>query len=68
MATKSKVEMPVDTVAVAMAKNGNATEDIWLSEFQRVAGPDATVSNVSATLLHTLRQNRYVITTDTTYE
>ena len=48
-----------ETRAVTLAKNGNKTEDIWMTEFQRIAGPDATVSDEAATLLHTLRQDSY---------
>ena len=53
-----------ENVATAMAKNGNETEDIWMTEFQRIAGPDATLSVEAQAFLHALRMDRYAITSD----
>jgi len=41
------------------AAGGGEVEDIYLYEFQRIAGPDATLSEAAQTRLHTLRQQRY---------
>ena len=42
-----------------LAVNGNRTEAIWMQEFQRIAGPDATLSEEAQSELHTLRMQRY---------
>ena len=55
-----------NSAVVVMAKNGNETEDVWMHEFQRIAGPDATLSTGAQVLLHTLRMERYSISSDKT--
>jgi len=44
---------------MAAAAGGGEVEDIYLYELQRIAGPDATLSETAQTRLHTLRQQRY---------
>lgn len=51
----------MDTKIEVIAQNGNRTEDIWMREFQRIAGPDATLSEEAQMELHNLRTKRYRI-------
>jgi hypothetical protein len=44
---------------IEAAQGGNETEDIWLSELQRIAGPDAELNAEAQGRLHTLRQQRH---------
>jgi len=51
----------VGTDAAAMAENGNETEEVWMAEYQRVFGPDATLSGEAQSRLHQLRMGRYAV-------
>jgi len=44
---------------LAAAEGGNEMEDIYLRELQRIAGPDATLSDEAQGRLHQLRRQRY---------
>jgi len=51
----------ISDLLLKMCENGDQTEDIWLAEFQRIAGPDAELSAEAQGQLHTLRQQRQVM-------
>jgi len=44
---------------LAACEGDNEMEDIYLRELQRIAGPDATLSDEAQSRLHQLRQQRY---------